>query len=109
MPPSFGPDEIAKMRMMYLQDRLPLSEIAKHMNSSRSTVYRYLKDSGITFRSPGGSARHSREEDNIEAIEYMYWTLNYSTSDIAQSLGIHQTAVLKRMQRHGIARRSRDA
>lgn len=96
------------MRLLYLQDRLSLDEIADRMNSSRSTIYRYLKDSGVPFRPPGGSKRHTREEDDADAIEYMYWTLSYSTNDIAQVLSIGQTAVLKRMQRHGIKRRGRE-
>ncbi len=115
MKPIYGEEDVARMVKMYVEEKKSLREIADVMHvSSRTTVKRYLLDAGVTLRPRGSPIRpdgrgrnyHDAEADQIDTIEYLYWMLGRNTYEVAEALGIGQSAVVRRMQRHGVPRRS---
>lgn len=86
-----------------------LTAVGQELHVSKTTVKNYLLREGVKLRPKGGHGRNKHDEgaDDIELIEHLYWTVGLSQSEIGRLMGLHQTAVLKRMHRHGVPRRSR--
>jgi uncharacterized protein (DUF433 family) len=80
--------------------------LARAYHLSRGALTKRLKEWGLTIRRPVPEPlRIDREE--IEDIEYLYWTCECSVAEIADVYGLTREAIRTRMVRRGIPLRSK--
>lgn len=94
-----GPPSPENLRKLYLEERLPVEEIAKRLNLSVSGIYYWINKLEISRDSV-------KFEVNKKDLERMYRQEKMSPKEIAEKLGKSQRTVYRRIKEWGIPTRS---
>jgi DNA-binding CsgD family transcriptional regulator len=106
----------AKARKLYVETGMSGPEIAKLLDVNKSTVYGYLSAKPRVTRRRGETARQRGKlrnvpHDEIERTAFLYRAppngLGYSSTEVAETLGITHDTVLYRLEHAGVERRTR--
>jgi transposase len=98
----------ALLRMMYLDQRLRVHEIAERLGYARAAVSRALREHGLVVERRRGRPRSQRRECDRETLEELYLRQDMSAAAVGREVGVSAGFVLKRLHDFAIpVRRSR--
>lgn len=103
----FNEDQVRSMERLY-RTPVSLAAVAKAFHCSQATVHKYFRDYGVECHPQGytlRTKRHTPEQDDVAAIEWLYWGCGLTAGQTARRMGLSLTALLSRMARHGIPQR----